>query len=512
MATTQLSLYNAAQRLLKNRRLSTVVDDEPARYHLDDAYIAAKAHCLELGQWAWATTSTSISGTVSSNRGFSYRFTKPADFCRLVSISANSSYYPPLESYAEDATYWYSNESTIYVTYTSKYGASATVTMTIATPAVVTWTGHGLVAGDPITFSTTGALPTGVTAGTTYYVLGTSITADTFRFAASDGGTAINTSGSQSGTHTGQPLSGGNLTKWTESYARVVEAYLAKEVAGHLTNSDAIVGRVNETFEAALGASMAKDTINRTVRVLSSATAAIYNGALRLIGRRFLTNFDDRTIARRVYDANGEPASRESQGRPPTLPANDIEAEMVLRRIMDEVYDSAVEYVLSQGLWNFASRTVAIDAEIDVDPSFGYSYVFEKPDDYIRVVAVGDNGTLWPPLNDYLDEGNYWHSNVEPLYVQYVSSGASYGGNQSLWPETFKRALEAYLALQIAPDPHANVSAQKLQLVQRAYRDALLDARGKDAMNQGIQRPPPGRLVMARTGGRYGRDLQRRED
>jgi hypothetical protein len=50
---------------------------------------------------------------------------------------------------------------------------SATVTMTIASPGVVTWTGHGLQAGDAFQFSTTGALPTGVTAGTTYYVLPT---------------------------------------------------------------------------------------------------------------------------------------------------------------------------------------------------------------------------------------------------------------------------------------------------------------------------------------------------
>jgi hypothetical protein len=47
---------------------------------------------------------------------------------------------------------------------------TATVTMTIASPCVVTWTGHGLVEGAPVIFTTSGALPTGITAGTTYYV------------------------------------------------------------------------------------------------------------------------------------------------------------------------------------------------------------------------------------------------------------------------------------------------------------------------------------------------------
>lgn len=76
-----------------------------------------------------------------------------------------------------------------------------TPTMTIASPCVVTSTGHNLAAGDPISFNTTGALPTGVTAGTTYYVAGT-VTADTFNISATQGGANINTSGSQSGTHT----------------------------------------------------------------------------------------------------------------------------------------------------------------------------------------------------------------------------------------------------------------------------------------------------------------------
>ncbi|HXG94150.1 MAG TPA: tail fiber protein [Blastocatellia bacterium] len=76
----------------------------------------------------------------------------------------------------------------------------STVTITIASPAVVSWTGHGLREGSPVKFSTTGSLPTGITAGVTYYVL--SPQTDSFNVAATPGGSAISTSGSQSGTHT----------------------------------------------------------------------------------------------------------------------------------------------------------------------------------------------------------------------------------------------------------------------------------------------------------------------
>ena len=93
----------------------------------------------------------------------------------------------------------------------------ATVTMTIASPCVVTWgttvpytkDPNGVATAMAINFTTTGALPTGIVAGTNYYVIGQSISGNTFRIASSVdnaiAGIAINTSGSQSGTHTGVP-------------------------------------------------------------------------------------------------------------------------------------------------------------------------------------------------------------------------------------------------------------------------------------------------------------------
>ena len=84
--------------------------------------------------------------------------------------------------------------------YQALIGKKSTVTMTIASPCVVSWTAHGLTDGTAIVFTTTGALPTGLTAGTTYYVK--SPATDTFNVALTSGGAAINTSGTQSGTHT----------------------------------------------------------------------------------------------------------------------------------------------------------------------------------------------------------------------------------------------------------------------------------------------------------------------
>ena len=77
----------------------------------------------------------------------------------------------------------------------------ALFTITIASPAVVT-TSISLVDGTPVILTNAGypsALPTGLVVGTTYYVKNSSGT--TFNLAATSGGAAINTSGSQSGSH-----------------------------------------------------------------------------------------------------------------------------------------------------------------------------------------------------------------------------------------------------------------------------------------------------------------------
>jgi hypothetical protein len=80
-------------------------------------------------------------------------------------------------------------------------GGAQTVTITIASPGVVTLAAHGLLANDSVVFATTGTLPTGITAGTRYFVK-TVLSSGTFTISGTSGGSVINTSGSQSATQT----------------------------------------------------------------------------------------------------------------------------------------------------------------------------------------------------------------------------------------------------------------------------------------------------------------------
>lgn len=99
------------------------------------------------------------------------------------------------------------NTDTIITLFSPWTGATvqATVTITTSGTAVVTWNNHNRQANEGIEFS--GLTLTGLANGTTYYVVGSSITTNTFELSATPGGSALTTSGTQSGTITATVVS-----------------------------------------------------------------------------------------------------------------------------------------------------------------------------------------------------------------------------------------------------------------------------------------------------------------
>jgi len=77
---------------------------------------------------------------------------------------------------------------------------SHTATISNASPAVVTWTAHGLPDGTPVVLTTTGTLPAGLTAGQVYYVIRRAT--DTFQLSETLDGAPVSTTSAGSGTHT----------------------------------------------------------------------------------------------------------------------------------------------------------------------------------------------------------------------------------------------------------------------------------------------------------------------
>lgn len=206
----------------------------------------------------------------------------------------------------------------------------------------------------------------------------------------------------------------------------------------------------------------------------------IYNGALRILNERRLSSL--------------------SESREP-------------RHLLDDVYsdgqtEGAVKICLELGQWTFATKTVKLDYSPSVEPSFGYAYAFDRPTDLVRVAGMFSDEYCSAPLLRYSDERHFWYADNPEIYVKYVSNDLDYGADMSLWPETFVRLIEAYLAKEIAGN--LTQGDNKVLLAGKAWKDAKLEARSIDAMNKPTAFLRPGTWELSRRGWSRGSRSDRR--
>lgn len=200
----------------------------------------------------------------------------------------------------------------------------------------------------------------------------------------------------------------------------------------------------------------------------------IYNGALLLCGERFL-------------------ASLTEQREP--------------RRLLDRVWASnGVQTCLEQGQWHFAMRTIQIDYDPSVEPTYGYNRAFEKPDDWVLTSSLCEDEFFRSPQTRYVDEAGYWYSDIDTLYVRYVSNDANYGLDMNKWPESFREYVEEFFASKIilklsnaqdAEDKSMARLRRKLKLAKS--RAAMAEATGFPA--QGAWSRSRNRFPNRRDGG-----------
>lgn len=173
-----------------------------------------------------------------------------------------------------------------------------------------------------------------------------------------------------------------------------------------------------------------------------------------------------------------------------------VRDETEARYWLSRIYSDSLLFCLRQGFWNFAMRAVVIDS--DVTPEYGYTYGFNKPSDWVRTYVLSESENYDPPLIDYHDQYDVWLTNVDPIYVRYVS--LTRGVNPTLFPSDYAEYVSAYLALKIykkitGADEDACAAFSRL-VVKRA----LSTAKGNDAIDQAPGRYPQGAWASSRSG------------
>lgn len=194
---------------------------------------------------------------------------------------------------------------------------------------------------------------------------------------------------------------------------------------------------------------------------------SLYNDALLLIGERFLSSLTE---------------------------------EREPRRLLDQVWASGgINYCLEQGQWFFAMRTIQIDYDTAIEPSFGYSRAFQKPDDWILTTAVTSDEFFRVPLTQYTDEAGYWYAELDTIYVRYVSNDVGYGLDINKWPDSFREFVAAHFASRIALK--INGSEEKADKIAKLSEKLLKKAKSKSAMAAPTKFAAQGNWSKARTYG-----------
>lgn len=177
------------------------------------------------------------------------------------------------------------------------------------------------------------------------------------------------------------------------------------------------------------------------------------------------------------------------------------------RYLLDNVWnDGGVRYCLEQGQWRFAMRTTKQTYDPSVTPAFGYSKAFPKPTDWVDTSAVCSDEYFKVPLLQYADEIGYWFSDLEDIYVKFVSDDVNYGSNLSNWPYSFTEYVKHYFAGKIVGKVSSSGDLKNRLLgppdrpEHGAVHGALITARNRDAMAGPTTFPARGSWVGSRFG------------
>lgn len=166
-------------------------------------FAAQEAEWVEINGWTSAGTLSDARAAITqsfigSNRDMSIKGTESA--------AAFENNFAPLPNDPGQIRLKQAKDSCANYAFKVEWGAGCVsegpVTISVASPGVVTWAGgHGLEVGARVMFTGTGGtLPTGLTAGTAYYVVAAGLTPTKFSVAATPGGTAIATTAAGTAT------------------------------------------------------------------------------------------------------------------------------------------------------------------------------------------------------------------------------------------------------------------------------------------------------------------------
>ena len=259
---------------------------------------------------------------------------------------------------------------------------------------------------------------------------------------------------------------------FSPGFARVLTSYLAREIAYKYDPQryESIDASLQAIVEQVITSEGEKEPQSRPAAegtTLTTEVRILYNGALTILGAEKLPSGNTDHINRVRLDTAME--------------------------------SGAVQSVMEDTEWKFGLNSVKISYDPSVEPAWGYPYAFAKPTDVSRIAGVFIDDRFRVPLKNYVDEGDYFYSDYNEVYLKYVD--IDYVSTPAVWPAYFSRLVSAQLAkdVSMAVAPHFGEYATEV------YNDRKDSAMSNDAMQSPPQRIGQGNWTASRYNGNYGR-------
>lgn len=148
-------------------------------------------------------------------------------------------------------------------------------------------------------------------------------------------------------------------------------------------------------------------------------------------------------------------------------------------------YDQTRRELLRRFIPNFARKYAQLTTDADETPAFGYTSAFALPNDFIRLLALGDvtiNGDVDPALYDISNGYIYTdhEDDDETLNIHYIFDAQTVGKYDPLFVKCFYLQLAANMAYKFTLKPG----------LKKQVEDELVMALAEAAAISGQEKPP----------------------
>ena len=246
-----------------------------------------------------------------------------------------------------------------------------------------------------------------------------------------------------------------SITQFTPNFARLVSAYLAKEVASRINPS--AIEHANEMFQQALANTIAIESVKendflpqKAAASLSTDQLKIYNLVAAHLGQQELRYIDD---------------------------------ESALRLAIDNIYDLSRDYAMVRIKPRFATKTATLSSG---SPSAVHAFdnVFAVPADYLDIVSLFSDEEMSEPITRYfIEDNNIAIRHHTTAVLRYIANDAA----EADWSAPFAHAVAAYMAMELAP----RFAPDLLRDLKESFRDALQASLSADENREPLTRPLP---------------------